>query len=75
MGDGNALVVIIDAWGCVDRVHLPSSRLMVRRLMPETTDSITTRATSFLRWLSNWRPRPIYSISHGQLDVERSEKR
>jgi hypothetical protein len=45
MGDTNALVVIIDVWGCVDGVHLPSSRFMVRQLMPETTDSITTGAT------------------------------
>jgi hypothetical protein len=44
-GDTNALVVIIDVWGCVDGVHLPSSRFIVRQLTPETTDSITTRAT------------------------------
>jgi len=45
MGDTNALVVIIDVWGCVDGVHLPSSRLMVRQLVPKATDSITTGAT------------------------------
>ena len=45
MGDTNALVVIIDVWGCVDGVHLPSSRFMVRQLVPEATDSITSGAT------------------------------
>lgn len=33
MGDANALVVIIDVWGCAYGIHLPSSRFMVRQLL------------------------------------------
>lgn len=49
-GDANALVVIIDVWGCVDGVHLPSSRLMVRQLIYAQDDRLDHNESYFRKY-------------------------